>query len=322
MKSLVAFLCILLGCSLGYAAERNPSDRSVPAGHAAKGVALKTNKGVFALEVLTGGHGLKSGVNAVDIVVRDKNGKSVEGAELTVTPWLPAMGQGVWDKPMVTERGAGKYQVQNIVTNVNGRWELKIDVRKGNLKDQAVFSFDVAGKEPAPGKEADRPKGDYVRSAHYYSIPNVTLLNQDGKKVNLRTLVDSGKPVIFDFIYTTCTTICPVLSVSFTNLRKELGADADSVQLISISIDPEHDRPEQLKQYLSRFRAGKGWDFLTGSRKDIDSVLKSLDAVVVDKMAHEPLYIMRGSHSDEWVRIKGLVKKGDLSSELRRIERK
>jgi protein SCO1/2 len=205
---------------------------------------------------------------------------------------------------------------------MNGRWDLKVDILKGKVEDKATFTFDVAGSESAPRKDAARPKGNYKRTVKYYSVPNVTLLNQDGKKVNFRDLVDSGKPVIINFIFTTCTTICPVLSASFANLNRELGADADKVQLISLSIDPENDRPEQMKKYLSRFRAGKGWDFLTGSRDDINRVLKSLDASIVDKMSHEPLYLMRVPHSDDWVRIKGLVRKGDLLNELRGLESK
>jgi len=307
MKAFITGICMLIVCSAAFAADRSP-------------IVKATEKSEFTLEVVSGIKELKNGTNTLDLVVRDKKGKSVEGAKLTVTPYMPAMGQGVWDKPAVTDQGAGKYHVQNIVTTVNGRWELKIDVRKGSLKDQAVFSFDVTGKAPAARTEADLPRGNYARSVKYYNIPNVTLLNQDGKKVNLRELVDSGKPVIFDFIYTTCTTICPVLSASFTNLRKELGADADKVQLISLSIDPENDRPEKMKKYLSRFKAGKGWDFLTGSREDIDRVLKSLEATLVDKMSHEPIYIMRAPHSDDWIRIKGLLSKGDLLNELRRIE--
>jgi protein SCO1/2 len=308
MKSVIAGICLMIMCSAAFGADRAP-------------VAKATEKSEFTLEMVSGANELKSGSNTIEFIVRDKKGKAVEGADLSVTPWLPAMGHGVWDKPVVTELGAGKYSVKNIVTTMNGRWELRVVVKKGTHKDQLVFPFDVTGKETASRKEADQRKGNYARSVKYYSVPNIMLLNQDGKKVNLRELVDSGKPVIFDFIYTTCTTICPVLSASFTNLRKELGEDAGKVQLISISIDPENDRPEQMKKYLSRFKAGKGWDFLTGSREDIDRVLKSLDATIIDKMSHEPLYIMRGPHSDDWVRIKGLLSKGDLLNELRRIER-
>jgi protein SCO1 len=306
VKLAVACICVLLLCPSLYAAD----------------LVQKTEKGLFTLEMAVIGTSLNNGANAVDVVVRDKSGKTVDGAELTVIPWLPAMGHGVWEKPAVTMEGTGKYHVRNIVTNMTGRWELKIDVSKGAIKDRVVFSFDVSGREPASRKDADQSRGKYTRSVKYYTVPNVMLLNQDGKRVNLKELVDSGKPVIFDFIYTTCTTICPVLSATFTSLRKDLGADAEKVQLISISIDPENDRPDKMKKYLTRFKAGKGWDFLTGSREDINRVLVSLDATLVDKMAHEPLYVMRAPHSDDWVRIKGLLSKGDLLRELNKLERK
>jgi cytochrome oxidase Cu insertion factor (SCO1/SenC/PrrC family) len=245
MKSVIAGIYMLIMCSAAFGADRTP-------------VAKATDKGEFSLEMVSNEKELRNGTNALDFVVRDKKGKGIERAELTVTPWLPAMGHGVWDKPMVKERGAGKYSIQNIVTTMDGRWELKIYVRKGPVKDLAVFSFDVAGKGPATRKEADLPKGKYSRSVQYYSIPSVSLLNQDGKKVNLRELVDSGKPVIFDFIYTTCTTICPVLSASFTNLRRELGEEAGKVQLISISIDPENGKDEEISVAL---QGGQGVGF-------------------------------------------------------------
>jgi protein SCO1/2 len=148
----------------------------------------------------------------------------------------------------------------------------------------------------------------------------VTLLNQDGERVRLRSLVDSGKPVIMDFIFTTCTTICPVLSAGLASLRAELGNSAAGVQIISITIDPEHDRPERLKEYGARFNAGVGWTFLTGSREDIGRVLQAFDAFIVDKMSHEPIYFLRGPNSDEWVRIRGLLGLDDLKNEFRRIE--
>lgn len=325
MKMAVAFLCLLFCFTAAYAADPDHSGhhgkKTEPAKQHAGGLVQATEKGEFGLEMAVGGKKLKNGPNTLDIAVRDKAGKAVEGAELTITPWMPEMGHGVWEKPVVKERSGGQYHVENVMIIMSGRWDLQVTIRKGGQEDRAVFSFDVA-EEPAPPKEPEKPAEGYERTIKAYNVPNVTLLNQDGKKVNLRAIVDSGKPVIVDFIFTTCTTICPVLSAGFSNLRAELGESADKVQLISISIDPEHDRPEQLKEYLSRFNAGAGWDFLTGSRDDVGRVLKAFDAFVVDKMSHEPLYLLRGPNSDEWVRIKGLIRKSDLMKEFRRIESK
>ncbi|HYQ47844.1 MAG TPA: SCO family protein [Thermodesulfovibrionales bacterium] len=147
----------------------------------------------------------------------------------------------------------------------------------------------------------------YKRTVEGYSAPDVVLVNQDGKKVKFTSLVNSGKPVMLDFIYGTCTTICPVLSAGFSNFQNKLGKDTGAVQLISISIDPEHDTPLVMKDYLSRFRAKPGWDFLTGSREDIDRVMRAFDAYVPNKMAHYPLTLLKAANSGQWVRIYGMV---------------
>ena len=174
---------------------------------------------------------------------------------------------------------------------------------------------------PAGANAQSVTKGEFQRTVEKYTVPDVTLLNQDGEKINLKSLLDSGKPLVIDFIYTTCTTICPVLSANFLNLQNKLGDSAETIQLVSISIDPEHDRPEQMKKYMERFQAKKGWDFLTGNREDIITVLKAFDATMIDKMSHSPLYILRGPKADEWVRIHGLVGASDLNNELGRLQK-
>lgn len=313
MKAILIALCLLLSGSLVYA--QGPD--------ATKPLSQATDQGGFALELALDGGALKNGPNSLELTLKDRSGKVVEGAAITVTPWMPVMGHGVWEKPVVTERGAGKYQVGNVVIIMGGLWELRVAVAKGDRQERASFPFYVPEQQAEPRKEpVEKPRAGMERTSAFYSIPNVTLLNQDGKKVNLRALIDGGKPVIVNFIFSTCTTICPVMTATFSNLRTELGASAERVQLVSISIDPENDRPEQMKQYLSRFNSGPGWEFLTGSREDIGQVLKAFNAFVVDKMSHEPLFLLRAPDAGEWVRIKGLVRKSDLVKELQRMEKK
>ncbi len=159
---------------------------------------------------------------------------------------------------------------------------------------------------------------DYKRSLERYTLPEVTLVNQEGKKVRLLELVNSGKPVVVDFIYGTCTTICPVLSAGFVNFQNKLGADSTKAQLISISIDPDNDTPAVMKKYLKNYRAKPGWDFLSGSRKDIDKVMNAFDAYVSNKMSHYPIMFMRAPGSDQWVRIYGLIGTADFVKEYER----
>jgi protein SCO1/2 len=304
-------------CSQAEAAARvdTPAQKT----GAEKAPLIKTTEtGLFNISLAVTGESLVTGTNALDLVIRDKQGAKVNGAEVTVTPWMPKHGHGVWEKPEVTERGDGNYHAKNVEITGDGLWDIRVAVTKGQNKGTAVFSFAVDSTSAAAAKSA--PK--YLRTVEYYRVPNVTLLDQDGKPVKLRSFLDSDKPVIIEFMFTTCTTVCPILSAGFKNLREGLGKDSKSVHFVSITIDPEHDRPEQMKAYLTRFDAGDEWDFLTGSREDITLVLKAFDASVVDKMSHNPLYIMRGPKADEWVRIKGLIGQSDFMSELQRIRNK
>lgn len=159
---------------------------------------------------------------------------------------------------------------------------------------------------------------NYKRSIESYSMPDVTLINQNGKKVRFKSLVESGKPVIVDFIYGTCTTICPVLSAGFTNLQRKLGADSAKVHLVSVSIDPENDTPKVMKEYLDRYQAKPGWDFLSGSRKDIDRVMNAFNSYFRNKMDHKPLTFIRNPSDGKWIRIYGLISSSEFVDECRK----
>lgn len=159
----------------------------------------------------------------------------------------------------------------------------------------------------------------YKRTVEKYKIPDVVLINQDGKKVRLASLLSSDTPVVVDFIYGTCTTICPVLSAGFVNLQGKLGAASQSVRLISITIDPENDSPKVMKEYLKRYRARPGWEFLTGSRADIDAVMKGFNAYIPDKMSHYPLNLIRSPKDGSWIRLFGLLSSREFLEEYRSV---
>ena len=167
------------------------------------------------------------------------------------------------------------------------------------------------------GWTADNPR--FTRDAVKVDIPAVTLVDQDGDRVDFRALTLSDKPVFVDFIFATCTTICPVLSAGYTSIQRKLGDGLlDRVTLVSITIDPENDGPEELTAYLERYRAKPGWEFLTGTRADIDKVMQSFDAYIPDKMSHKPLLFIRTPSDGSWVRLYGFASSADLMAELER----
>jgi protein SCO1/2 len=126
-------------------------------------------------------------------------------------------------------------------------------------------------------------------------------------------------PVLLQFIFTTCPTICPVMSGAFSAAQGKLGADAARVRMVSISIDPEQDTPERLREYARKFKAGPQWLFLTGDLDAVVSVQKSFDAYRGAKMRHEPLTFMRAAPGKPWVRLDGLMSAAQLVAEYRRL---
>jgi protein SCO1/2 len=162
-----------------------------------------------------------------------------------------------------------------------------------------------------PAREVPGATGaTYRKTIEVYNIPDVTLINQEGKKVRLKKILSTDKPVLVDFVYTTCTTICPVLSANFVNFQRKKGPEAGKIQLVSISIDPENDTPKTMKAYLKRYGAKQGWDFLTGSREDMDKVIRAFNALngtVLNKMDHLPIILIKSPADHRWVRINGLI---------------
>jgi len=179
----------------------------------------------------------------------------------------------------------------------------------------ATRANDVVPDEHAVHRAAMQ-KTNYAVTTANYVVPDVQLIDESGAPVTLRAFLESDQPVALNFIFTTCTTICPVMTVTFAQMQRELGDAADQIQLVSISIDPEYDRPKILKAYADQFHAGAGWTFLTGDGNDITQVLKSFDAYAGSKMNHQPLTLLKRPDSASWVRIDGLAGGSDLAHEV------
>ena len=104
-------------------------------------------------------------------------------------------------------------------------------------------------------------------------LTDTKLVDQNGNTVELSSL--KGKPLVVDFIYTSCPGPCLMETAKFANVALRLGNDLGSkVTLVSITVDPEHDGPKQLLDYSRQQGADeKGWYFLTGGPGDIDQAL-------------------------------------------------
>ncbi len=100
-----------------------------------------TDNNLYSLELVVPGKNLMMGVNTIEIIVHHATGGDVAQADLTVTPWMPSMGHGVMQKPVITERGGGLYSIDNVVLSMTGHWQMQVKVAKDSKEDTAVFDF-------------------------------------------------------------------------------------------------------------------------------------------------------------------------------------
>jgi protein SCO1/2 len=159
----------------------------------------------------------------------------------------------------------------------------------------------------------------YQLSEKSYLTPDVSLIRMTGKTVSLREELSHDQPVILSFIFTSCTTICPVLTATLAQAEKQLINEPVVPRIVSVSIDPEYDTPERLQSYASSYRTGPDWIFLTGDRKSIIEVQRAFDAYRGDKMNHIPLTLLRGTGDETWVRLEGFTTAADLVHEYREL---
>jgi protein SCO1 len=127
-------------------------------------------------------------------------------------------------------------------------------------------------------------RGSYSSPSHNIGLPDVTLIDQYGKQVSLRTLL--GEPALVDFIYTRCTESCPMLTLKMSKVAHHLGSNlGKKIRIVSFSVDPEHDTPAALLAYAKSHDADlPGWLFLTGTPAQMAQVMAAYNI----KVGREP----------------------------------
>ena len=152
-----------------------------------------------------------------------------------------------------------------------------------------------------------------------YEVPDVQLVRDDGKRVSLQREMDDGRVVVLNFIFTDCSSFCPLSSQTLGQFQQRLGADGRNVHLMSISIDPEQDTPARLREYARKFAAGPGWQHYTGTLAASRAAQQAFGAYRGDKMSHTPLTLMRAANGKSWRRIDGFATPDKLVAEYHQL---
>ena len=166
------------------------------------------------------------------------------------------------------------------------------------------------GQSPVTTDAIVLPPGVAVKTARY-ALPALTLRNASGQPVDLDQLFAEPRPVIVNFIFTSCPEVCPVMTGTQLQLQRRLRDGVAAPRFVSITLDPDQDSPTVLADYASRF--GADWTFLTGSRADVMRTLQAFDAWRGNKMNHSAVTLMRRSPDQPWTRVEGLAPVGLLA---------
>jgi protein SCO1/2 len=152
-------------------------------------------------------------------------------------------------------------------------------------------------------------------------LPDTTLTDQHGKTARFKSDIVSDRLVLINFVYTTCTTVCPAQSALFADLQQRLGDRVGrEVSLVTITVDPVRDTPMRLKTFSAQFQAGPGWSFLTGRKQAVDEVLTSLDAYTPSFADHPAVVLVGDPRSGEWTRFFGFPGSDQLMAKVDQLK--
>jgi cytochrome oxidase Cu insertion factor (SCO1/SenC/PrrC family) len=152
------------------------------------------------------------------------------------------------------------------------------------------------------------------------SIPDLSVLDQQGRKIRFYSDLVKGKTVAINFIFTTCTTICPPLGATFAKMQKVLGDRlGKDVYLISLTVDPVTDTPERLRAWGEKFGAKPGWTFVTGEKTEMDKLLKALNAYTARIEDHSPMILIGDDAKSIWTRAYGLAPAAKLMNVIETV---
>jgi protein SCO1 len=156
-------------------------------------------------------------------------------------------------------------------------------------------------EEPASSRAA-------VAEPGRISVPDVMVRDQNNRQIHFYSDLIKGKTVAINFIFTTCTTICPPMTANFARVQKIIQAQGrKDFSLISVSVDPENDTPEKLKAYAEMFHAKPGWTFVTGTRAELQPIWKAFNVFGGGaKEDHAPTVVIGNDSRQTWTYASGL----------------
>jgi protein SCO1 len=134
------------------------------------------------------------------------------------------------------------------------------------------------------------------------SVPDTDVVNQYGQHLHFNSDVIKGRVAIITGFFTTCTAMCPITQENLSHVVKLLGDRmGKDVVIVSVSVDANNDTPERMKAWGEKFHISPGWTLVSGSKSEIDDLLRSLGLFVEIPQRHQSAIII-GNQKAGWTR--------------------
>jgi protein SCO1/2 len=185
------------------------------------------------------------------------------------------------------------------------RWIIKTKLLVTRLAWLALLLTALLTIQPI-GKVHAQSDSDTQTEARQ-NIPDVELVDQDGKTVHLYSDLVRGRVAALSFVFTTCTTICPLIGANLGRLQTELGQSlGKDISLISVSVDPATDTPQRMKAWGAQFGAKAGWSLLTGDKETVNQLLRIVGLYTPDIQSHSPFLLLVNDRTGDWTRVNAI----------------
>lgn len=152
-------------------------------------------------------------------------------------------------------------------------------------------------------------------------LPDLEVWNQDGRSVRFPSEVIKDRMAVVSFIYTTCTTACPLTAGRLSKLQETLGDRLErEVRIVSITLDPTVDTPARLKEYGQKFHARPGWTWLTGASPTVKRLLQEMGVYTPDYTAHPPVLLIVDGRRSLAIKLYGFQSPQRILAQIDRLK--
>lgn len=155
-------------------------------------------------------------------------------------------------------------------------------------------------------------------SARYQ--PSMAVVDQHGRRLRFYDDLIRGRVALINFMFTSCTSICPPMTQNLVRVQRLLGASVGrEVVMLSVTVDPEVDTPEVLRRYAERHGVGPGWYFLTAPPQELRALLAKLGNSSPEKARHSGLLVLGNDATRTWTRMQAQAAPEDIAQAVRRL---